>query len=368
MLTQRPTTDARNNWLILFLLWAPIAVGMPIAMLMRGGPDAAQQAFWGARSMLIAGGLGVGVWQLTGRLGWPENPDPGFYAIHVVLAAVYSSLWWALTEFNGVLLGITTFNAVIARQLANPWLTWDLVFGALLYCVVVTASYMLRMREAVREERFNSLRADAELARTRLTALQAQLNPHFLFNTLHSLSSLVRHNAQLAEDALDQFGELMRYSLDNVDRESVLFEDEWKFTSDYIALETLRLGERLTVETDIDQGSLSREMPPFCIQPLVENAIRHGIGPRPEGGKLKIAAKITGGVLRIDVCDDGVGVDPADFQDCNGLGIRGVRQRLEVSGEFQGGLELVSSPGNGFRSTVTLHLDRYPKERGVMLP
>jgi LytS/YehU family sensor histidine kinase len=155
----------------------------------------------------------------------------------------------------------------------------QIFMGSLLYCLLVGFTYaalgeIRRRQQAAVAARSEALRVEAELK-----ALRAQVNPHFLFNTLHSLLALVRRDARAAEEALEQFGDLMRYAL-RVQQETgdeVLLAEEWTFTQDYLALEKLRLGDRLQVHTDIDDTALARNVPSFSLQPLLENAIGHCI-------------------------------------------------------------------------------------------
>jgi sensor histidine kinase YesM len=188
-----------------------------------------------------------------------------------------------------------------------------------------------------------------------LKALRAQVNPHFLFNTLHSLLILVRRDPRAAEDALEQFGDLMRYAL-RVQQgagDEVLLAEEWTFTQDYLALEKLRLGDRLRLHTDIDEAALSHAVPSFSLQPLLENAIGHAIAPRASGGNLWIRAVVDTGRLSLEVRDDGPGADAAAIEASSGTGLRLLRRRLAAL--YGDGAALTTRIDDG-GFTVTLEL------------
>ena len=198
------------------------------------------------------------------------------------------------------------------------------------------------------------MRAEQLRVRAELETLRAQLNPHFLFNTLHSLLSLVRRDPQAAEDALERFGDLLRYTLrtQSGEADDVTLGAEWGFVSNYLELERLRLGDRLRLHASIDATALSARVPAFCLQPLVENAIRHSVAPRSGGGgTLWIDATRSDCALLLEVTDDGPGAEPAALETSDGMGLRLVRQRLEMLGD---GAELGidTRPGAGFRVSV----------------
>ena len=147
----------------------------------------------------------------------------------------------------------------------------------------------------------NASRLETQLAHAQLDALKMQLNPHFLFNTLNSVTVLTRKDPRLAEQALLQFAGMLRYVL-SVKRdatERVPLEDEMQFVRDYLSLEAQRLGNRLQVDWDVDEATLADPVPPLTLQPLVENAIAHGVAPRVQGGRVSIRSARSG--ARTDV-------------------------------------------------------------------
>ena len=182
---------------------------------------------------------------------------------------------------------------------------------------------------AVEQESVERRRAERRAARARLRAVTAQMSPHFLFNALHSLSALVRRDTVATERALGRLGGLLRYGLDSGDQ-LVLFREEWAFAKNYIEMESLRLGDRLNMRTLIPAEVMDLLVPPFVLQPLVENALRYAVNPFPEGGRVEVRAWREDGRLMVEVQDSGPGADAETIMNAAGVGLRGVRAQLEA--------------------------------------
>jgi LytS/YehU family sensor histidine kinase len=244
----------------------------------------------------------------------------------------------------------------------NPLIVaWQAVICALLYLAMSGAAYAARNAERVREESARSARADALRARAELAALRTQLNPHFLLNTLHTLLGLVRREPELAERALERLGELMYYGLrlHRQEVDQVSLREEWDFVSGYLDIERLRMGERLRLELDGEADVMDCLVPPFALQPLVENAVLHGIAPRKEGGRLTVTARRSGDRLRLEVCDDGPGLPFAARANGNGVGLQLLRERLAMLYAGGAGLRLEPAGERGLKATLDLPLDRW---------
>jgi len=201
------------------------------------------------------------------------------------------------------------------------------------------------------------------LLEARLDALQRQINPHFLFNTLNSITSLVRSRPELAREMIVKLGNILRVLLK--DREAfVPFSEELMFTDDYLDIEVVRFGEKLTVVKEIAEETLHVVVPGMLLQPIIENSIKHGLEPRISGGTVTLRSRITEeGMLLIEVEDDGVGMDPDwDFaspvsgivRSGSGVGIRNVRERMAVLYGNLAHVEINSRPGRGTKVTLRM--------------
>jgi two-component system, LytTR family, sensor kinase len=189
------------------------------------------------------------------------------------------------------------------------------------------------------------------LLEARLDALQRQINPHFLFNTLNSIASLVRLKPELAREMTVKLANILRALLKDHDT-YVPLSNELSFTDDYLDIEVVRFGaDKLRVEKEIDPRTLSVMVPSILLQPLIENSIKHGLEPRINGGTVTLRSRLEGDRVLIEVADDGVGMGnrPASALNRNGAGIgmKNVQERLEVLYGTQSSFKVVSNPGRG---------------------
>jgi hypothetical protein len=235
-------------------------------------------------------------------------------------------------------------------------IAWQVFVSTLTYAAIAAASHAWLIDCRLREEEARAARAETLRARAELSALRAQLNPHFVFNVLHSILGMMRREPARAEAALEGLGDLLRYALrvhrDGVDRTAL--RHEWEFMETYVELEKIRLGDRLQVTLRADEAALDHPVPTFSLQPLVENAVRHGIAPRAGGGKVAVDVRIEAGGLRIDVRNDGDGGGTAADADEGGTGLRVLRERLDVL--YGGNAEMALGPtgDGGYRVVLTL--------------
>jgi two-component sensor histidine kinase len=193
-------------------------------------------------------------------------------------------------------------------------------------------------------------RAEAQATDARLSALQAQMNPHFLFNALNTVAALTRTDPRAAEATVENLADVLRRTLArSTTRESTLSE-EIEYLRAYLAIEHRRMGARLRVEWDVPDALLATPMAPMTLQPLVENALKHGIGMRLEGGTIRVAARTIGKGVRIEVCDDGDGFGKKYRE---GTGLANLRERLMTLYGSAARLEIESPPA-GARVVLTL--------------
>ncbi len=331
--------------------WVPCAIIYAFTVASTGGDP----TFAVAVSVISVGWAAIvslAVWWLTGRYPWDERARLRFVARHLAFSVVYG----IVLVLPDLVISTYRWNKSIVEILgAHFWsFATSVMSHGWLYGLVAGMSYTIRTHWRLRDREIAAARAEAEAARAQLVALRAQLSPHFLFNSLHSLSTLVRHDPALAEQALEHLGDMLRYALDDNAVEDVPLGDEWAFVQHYLGLEQLRLGERLRVVADLDPDALDAIVPCFTLQPLVENAIRHGIAPVPKGGSVRISAHLDGEHVVIAVADDGRGADPQAVKAADGHGLKALRRRLEARYGSDATLTIETASGRGLAATVTL--------------
>jgi len=228
------------------------------------------------------------------------------------------------------------------------------LFGGIRFAMVYHQKAVERAR-AVEEAR-------AELAQAELRALRAQIHPHFLFNTLNAIASLIATNPAAAEDMITRLAELFRYALKASDREHAPLGEELEFLRGYLAVERVRFGERLRIEEAVEPGLESVPVPTLLLQPIVENAVRYGVSSRLEGGTVRLAAGRRDGALWLEVADDGPGLDGSATPPGTGFGLHAVRERLRAAGHLDA-LSIESNPGRGTRVRITLPLGNTHRHR-----
>jgi two-component system, LytTR family, sensor kinase len=197
---------------------------------------------------------------------------------------------------------------------------------AIVYWLLVAGTHLA---DSLRRASEREGHLEARLADARLAALQAQLHPHFLFNTLHAVSSLIHEDPDAAEDMLTALSDLLRTTLGRGTQREVPLHDEIDFLERYLEIQKMRLGDRLRVTLDIAPDVAEVLVPSFAIQPLVENAIRYAIAPRRDGGHLEIHAQRVDGRLRLTIADDGPGIAaPSADESGWGIGLENTKERL----------------------------------------
>jgi len=323
----------------LAIAWLPMWALFTVLMMSAHGMPLSMALYASAPIIGVAAALAVPVYAFTRRWPWPHPFRTAFVFGHFAAAALYSACWFVL---------ISAVESVIAGRLVlvlGPGIGPFMVTGMWLYFVVAGVSYA---DQAARR----AARLEALAARTQLAALRSQLQPHFLFNALHTVVQLIPTDPKGATRAAEQLGAALREAMDE-QRDVVTFAEEWAFVDRYLAIERIRLGERLVVDARIEERALDASLPSFALQTLVENAVRHGAGPRVEPTRVTISAHTGGGELSVTVADDGAGargdVDPAA-----GSGLRRLRERMRALYGTRARLELGAPPAGGFIASLTV--------------
>ena len=295
-------------------------------------------------------------WPVDGRRWVPAA------AAHAGAALVVSSAH--------LLLEGATYYYTVSRAAGAPSLGWQwrqlffnyLMLDVVTYGAIAVACYALHFAARYRASALEAARLEARAARlelgladARMQALRMELNPHFFFNALNAISGLVRrHDTDAAVRMLARLGELLRATLDHDLAPEIALRDELALLERYLDIERVRFGERLTIDVACDAASLGALVPPLLLQPLVENAIRHGVARRPGPARVEIRATREGARLQLTVADSGAGFDAAAAVRREGIGLTNTRARLA---ELYGGdaaLTLANAPEGGARVTLTL--------------
>lgn len=296
----------------------------------------------------------LALWAYT---GWMERRNFGVTRVllnHGLMAIVFAGTVQTLSY----LLIWATLDLKTAERARGTWFIWQGMFMMMMYWATAGGFSAYRAVQRARAEAAASAQAQTLLARTELAALRNKLNPHFLFNTLHSIIALTRNDAPRAEGALLMFSDMLRYVLDTekAGLDQVPLQQELDFTRDYLALEALRLGPRLTVQWQVDDAALAVAVPALSVQPMVENSIKHAFNPRSAPGVLHIHVSLdeAAELLHIDIRDDGPGSTPEALAAAQGLGIKTVARRLLLQHGDRASLRITTQPGAGFCAHFTL--------------
>src|SRR5713101_7721928 len=324
-------------WLPFFAIWLLVAMSF--------ARDRLSAVLIGSLiSMGSAGLLGIAVWHGCQRWPWPLGFKLKFYLLQIFLAVGYGIALAAAVdglEFlrnRNALHGFWSWSA-LGRQL---------VLGIWFYAVFAGIFHAVQTRNRLHEKETLAARAEALAASARLDAIRARLNPHFLFNALHTLAALVKFRPATAEGAIERLGDMLRYTLKEDGRELVEFSEEYDFARQYLAFEQLRYEDLLKVDLQVDPESFNYDIPPFSMQILAENAVRHAISIRPEGGSVWIKCSCRDAKLIVSVRDDGPGGAAAVGQS-HQFGLRSLRERLRAAYGPSGDLHVHSAP-EGFEA------------------
>ncbi|HEX8173045.1 MAG TPA: sensor histidine kinase [Thermoanaerobaculia bacterium] len=276
-------------------------------------PGEIQSAISAATALAIVAFL---VYRFVRRVPWPRPFRLSFVLINVAAAIVTTLLWLGLSIaieslFTGSLLNTRSGSLFWSERLSQ---------GLFIYALIAAITYPV-------EAAARAARAESLAARTQLAALRAQIQPHFLFNALHTVVQLIPLDPARAVEAAELIADLLRATVDE-SRDEVTLEEEWRFVSRYLALERIRFGERLVIRADFAESILDERVPAFALQTLVENAVRHGAARRVAATEIAVTASSSASELTLSVrnTDDGARATSSTV----GTGLSRLRERLGV--------------------------------------
>lgn len=243
-------------------------------------------------------------------------------------------------------------------------LAWAVFKGSMynnlwMYCAVVLATTAISYYRENKERQLQAMQLQAQLSQTQLQLLKGQLHPHFIFNTLHAISTLMNRDVTGARRMIVRLSELLRVTMEQIDVQEIPLKDELGFINNYLEIEQIRFGDRLTVQMNVEPQVFDALVPAFLLQPLVENAVRHGIATQSQPGHIVISAKQVGQALQINIEDNGPGIRDID-EIKEGIGIANTRARLRELYPSAHALEFVSRKEPGTRLFIKLPLHTEP--------
>jgi two-component system LytT family sensor kinase len=324
--------------------------------------EVAQRRIWGGQTAsaaeilfasldwLLYALLTPGVFAIARR--WPIARP--YLARRALLHGAISLLFCAAWAGSGTVLKVALMG-VPPEGWVRPWVSWTFItlpFGVAVYLGVVAIEHAIRYFLEARDREIQLARLSEQLAGARFAALQAQLNPHFLFNTLNTIAVLVRDGDRAgASRMVEQLSDVLRRTLSRRRTNEVPLEEELELVRQYLAIEQARFPDRLQVDVDLHPDVVAAAVPSFAVQHLVENAVRHGVARSPEAGRVRITARRDGDALLITVSDDGPGFDVSAAPP-EGHGIANTRDRLRAQYGERGSLALERRPQGGVTATL----------------
>jgi signal transduction histidine kinase len=299
---------------------------------------------WGILFFFIAGFAGK--YRLE-RDTW-KNYLPLYVAAGIIIALLHRLFTFGV--FTGIF-------APLKFAEAFPWgFSVKIINGAfdsfLAYWFLVGLYYGYDYYTQFKSQKIKAARLETQLAQAQLNALKMQLHPHFLFNTMHAISSLMEEDVKSAQRMITKLSDLLRITLDNSGVQTVSLKQELDFLKGYLEIQQTRFHDRLNIQYRVDNSTLNAEVPNLILQPLVENAIKHGISPQSEGGSIEIFSGSENRMLILKVSDNGKGNGNKNVVE--GIGMKNIRERLDQLYGDNYSMELSSENGRGFSVTIKI--------------
>lgn len=333
-MTPEPIIRRRSvRWMLLFGLWTAIGLSFAAQFYISNSRLGRPVFWWDAVSYALLDWyvfalLSIPVAALSRRFPvhlstWKVN-----IPLHLVAGAVFSFLFIVLRAWAAQVQGWINGHPADFGEAFQPLLVKSFHLNFLIYGVIVAVGHAFTYYREVQERELRTSELERHLAQARLQALQMQLNPHFLFNTLHAISALMHKDVEAADRMIARLSDLLRYALESTDAQEVPLRQELAFLERYLEIEQTRFGDRLLVRKEIASDLLDVQVPNLILQPLVENAIRHGIEPHARTGEIKLSASRAQSLLHLEVRDNGGGLKNGNTVPEEGVGLSNTRARL----------------------------------------
>lgn len=268
--------------------------------------------------------------------------------VHIAIGLPVTLVYSYVAALLQVLMGVMPWSRALSADPLHGALKGEFLWSLLVYLLVVGGWQAVQYSQHYLASQLRLERLERNFSEARLNVLRMQLDPHFLFNALNTISSLIANQPKLARGMIEQLGDLLRLSLDSGRRQQVRLGEELEFLGHYLAIQKTRFGDNLHVVIDVPAVARDVMVPSLILQPLVENAVRHGLSPRPGGGTVWVRATIEDTVLCLVIEDDGVGFDEDWTDDRAGLGLGITRERIAMlHGQHAASLQIAPRDGGG---------------------
>jgi len=355
-------------WLVSFCVWIPLSVYAAFVIYVWERNSGASVQFTPILTKhLLMYGFSALLTPPVYYLGRRYPLESGKWAKHLLLH-IAGSLLFAGIHAVFRIWTLPIQDASIAVPYSKLMLIWRFFvsytvdFSVFMYWPIVGVAHLVAYRQKYLDRELRTAELQAQLAEAHLRALKMQVHPHFLFNTLHSISSLMHTDVNAADKMLSRLSDLLRLGLESADTQECPLRQELRFLDSYLQIEQVRFSDRLSISMEIDPDTYDATVPYMILQPLVENAVRHGVSKLTKKGKIRIRASRENGWLRLAVQDNGPGFSLAEEGEGGGLGLSNTRERMEkLYGERQR-FSVQRFPEGGVEVCVLVPFARHDKK------
>jgi len=353
-----PILSSRSSLGVYLVAWVPLALLLWVLLVTQGGLTSLAATALALPLALLYAFICLGAWYVCRAAPLGETSATQLVATHAIAAALSSALWVAAgTGLANALEASNWFASVPAQYVAQRPLLFSV--GLLVFLLAVAGHYLMVAFERSRAAETRALRLQVLAREAELRALRAQIDPHFLFNSLHSISALATIDGERARQMCLLLGDFLRMSLKAGARHSVTLDEELAIVRQYLAIEQVRFGTRLSLTDHLDARAGPCLVPPLILQPLAENAVKHGIAQMVEGGRVDIDARRVGDRVLVQIANPCDNAQPG--RRGAGVGLVNVRERLATWYGSEAELKVQTAEGR-FTAAVNLPFRATPSE------
>jgi two-component system, LytTR family, sensor kinase len=352
-----PIAKHWSRWTLYLAFWTLVGLSFASQFYFTnskaGTPVSWQRALtYSLGDWYVFGLLSIPAIALAKRFHFERSRWVRLAVVHLIASLLFSCVYILLRAWLGQLQELMGGGSIdFSRALRIVAKTFH--YNVWFYWVILAVCHAFDYYEKFHDRELRASELERRLAQARLQALQSQMNPHFLFNTLHTISALMHKDVEAADRMVMKLSELLRLALDNTDAHEVPLTQELQFLDRYLEIEKTRFRERLSVERDIEPQTLEAKVPNLILQPLVENAIRHGIERHARPGRIVLRAHRRDGALELEVQDNGGGLPDGKLLR-EGVGISNTRARLEQLYGASQSFELKNASSGGLLARVVI--------------